>query len=91
MSKKAIKPGTYLLPTPAVLVTCRDSNGKANALTIAWSGVLCSEPPMLSVAIRPSRLSHGIIKETRELVVNVPPRRSCARWTCAASARPRRR
>jgi len=65
-------PSTFMLPTPAVLVTCRDSNGKANVLTLGWTGIICSEPPMLSISIRPSRLSHGIIKATREFTVNMP-------------------
>ena len=73
MSKKQLKPSTFLMPTPAVLVTSRDQLGAANVLTIAWTGILCSEPPMLSISIRPSRLSHGVIKETGEFVVNVPP------------------
>ena len=72
MPKKQLKPSTFMLPTPAVLVTCRDKQGKANVLTIAWTGIVCSEPPMLSVSIRHSRLSYDIIKETREFVVNMP-------------------
>jgi len=63
---------TALYPVPAVVVSCVDSAGKANLITLAWVGTVCSEPPMLSIAIRPGRHSHALIKETREFVVNLP-------------------
>jgi len=66
------KPSTLLYPAPAILVTCATRDGKPNIITIAWAGTVCSEPPMLSIAIRPDRYSHAIIKETRQFVVNVP-------------------
>ena len=66
------KPSTALLPTPVVLVTVADDEGKANMLTIAWVGVVCSLPPMLSVAIRPTRYSHRMATRAREFVVNIP-------------------
>ena len=73
MTKKSLKPSTLLCPAPAVLVTCQDRGGRPNIITLAWAGVVCSDPPMLSVSIRPSRYSHGIIRETGEFVVNIPP------------------
>ena len=70
------KPGTMLNPVPVVLVSCGDfSAGEANVLTVAWAGTVCSEPPMLSVSIRPERHSHAIISRTREFVVNLPTAR----------------
>ena len=72
MKKRSIKPSTFLAPVPAALVTCRDKGGRPNIITIAWTGVVCSDPPMVSISIRPSRYSHGIIKETLEFVVNIP-------------------
>ena len=45
---------------------------KPNIITLAWVGTVCSTPPMLSVAIRPSRHSHGLVNAAREFVVNVP-------------------
>lgn len=59
-------------PTPLALVTCADENGKSNVLTLAWVGIVSSEPPMVSIAIRRGRLSHPIIKSTGEFVLNVP-------------------
>lgn len=71
--KRLWKPSTLLSPVPVVLVSC---GGKLeqpeNLLTVAWAGTVCSTPPMLSISIRPERFSHGIIKATREFVVNVP-------------------
>ena len=66
------KPSTGLLPTPVVLVTVADDEGGANMLTIAWIGTVCSSPPMLSVAIRPTRYSHRLAERAREFVVNIP-------------------
>lgn len=73
MKKRTVNPSTILSPVPAALVTCQDKGGRSNIITIAWTGVVCSAPPMVSISIRPSRYSHGIIKETGEFVVNIPP------------------
>ena len=67
------KPSTALLPTPVVLLSVAGhGKEKANLITLAWVGTVCSSPPMLSVAIRPSRHSHGLVNAAREFVVNVP-------------------
>ena len=71
MEKMAVRPYEALYPVPSVLVSCRDGE-KDNIITIAWIGTICSNPPMLSISIRPSRLSHQIITKTKEFVVNVP-------------------
>ena len=73
MKKRSINPSTFLAPVPATLVTCQDSGGRPNIITVAWAGVVCSDPPMVSISIRPSRYSHGIIKDSGEFVVNIPP------------------
>lgn len=71
--KQSWKPGNVLSPVPAVLVSCGGTRGwKPNLLTIAWIGSICSEPPMLSISVRPERYSHEIIRATGEFVVNVP-------------------
>jgi flavin reductase (DIM6/NTAB) family NADH-FMN oxidoreductase RutF len=71
--KQSWKPGNVLSPVPVVLVSCGGNKGwKTNLITIAWTGSVCSEPPMLSISIRPERYSHEIISSTREFVVNVP-------------------
>ncbi|MRR05381.1 MAG: flavin reductase family protein [Deltaproteobacteria bacterium] len=70
--KKSIKKGTYLFPTPTAMVSCAAEDGVPNIITIAWVGVVCSEPPVLSVSIRPGRYSHGLIKKSGEFVVNIP-------------------
>ena len=72
MPKKSMKPTSALLVTPVVLVTCRDEGAKPNIITLAWVGVANSDPPMISIAIRPQRHSYGIIKRTGEFVANLP-------------------
>lgn len=65
-------PATGLYPTPVTLVTCVDGMGKPNIVTLAWAGVVCSEPPQLGIAVRPSRYSHQLLRRTGEFVVNIP-------------------
>lgn len=60
------------IPTPVVLLTTVATNGKANIITLAWVGIACSEPLIVSAAIRPPRHSHGLLQESGEAVVNIP-------------------
>lgn len=71
--KRERRPTTALLPTPVVLVSVAGEDGQRNMLTIAWTGVVCSSPPMLSVAVRPSRYSYRLLTALRDFVVNIPP------------------
>lgn len=70
--KKELKPGTLLYPVPVALVTCAGKKSGANIITIAWTGIICSDPPMVSISVRPHRHSSNIIKESGEFVINVP-------------------
>jgi flavin reductase (DIM6/NTAB) family NADH-FMN oxidoreductase RutF len=73
VDKKSFKPGNMLAPVPAALVSCGGTDGfKSNIITIAWTGSVCSDPPMLSISVRPERYSYGIIQATQEFVVNIP-------------------
>lgn len=71
MSKQAWKPGNMLYPVPAVMVSCKREGEKANIITIAWTGTINSTPAMVSISVRPERYSHGIIKDTKEFVINL--------------------
>jgi len=71
MAKVTFKPGNMLYPLPAVMVSCQRPGEKPNIITIAWTGTVCSNPPMLSISIRPERYSYDIVKETGEFVVNL--------------------
>jgi flavin reductase (DIM6/NTAB) family NADH-FMN oxidoreductase RutF len=71
MSKIVWKPGTMLYPVPAVLVS--SAYGKErNVFTVSWAGTVCTDPPMLSVSVRPERYSYNLIKKSGEFVVNIP-------------------
>lgn len=72
MAKRESKGDVVLFPVPVVLVTCVDKAGKPNIITLAWAGVVCSEPPMVSISIRPQRYSYGLIKEEKEFSINIP-------------------
>ena len=67
----SLDPCTLLSPVPVVLVSCAGLDGKPNLITIAWAGTVCSDPPMLSISVRKSRLSHGLIESSGEFVVNL--------------------
>jgi len=70
MSKITWKPGTMIAPVPAVLVSCGTIE-KANILTIAWTGIINSDPAMTYISVRPERYSYDIIKEAGEFVINL--------------------
>ena len=71
MGKRQFKPGNMLYPVPAVLVTAADREGNSNIFTVAWAGTICTNPPMLSISVRPERHSYHMIRETGEFVVNL--------------------
>ena len=70
MGKAKWKGGNMLYPLPAVLVASRNAAGKDNICTVAWTGTVCTNPPMLSISLRPSRLSYEYIMETGVFTVN---------------------
>ena len=70
MSKVIWKPGTFINPVPAVMVTCGTME-KSNIVTVAWTGTICSDPAMCYISLRPSRYSYNIIKESGEFVINL--------------------
>lgn len=65
------KPDILLYPSALVLVSC-SHEGKDNIITLAWVSTACFDPPMVSLAIRDTRYSHGLITKSGEFVVNVP-------------------
>ena len=64
------KPGTIEYPLPAVIVSCGDMEN-SNIITVAWTGVICSDPAMVYISVRPSRHSYDMIKQSREFVINL--------------------
>jgi flavin reductase (DIM6/NTAB) family NADH-FMN oxidoreductase RutF len=71
MIKQTWKAGNMLYPLPAVLVSVADKSGAQNIFTVAWTGTICSDPPMVSVSVRPERYSYHMIEETGEFVINL--------------------
>lgn len=71
MAKISFKPGNMLYPLPVVMVSVADRNGNSNIITVAWAGTICSNPPMVSISVRPERYSYHMLKETGEFVINL--------------------
>lgn len=71
-SKRLLSVAPLLCPVPVVLVTCGDIDAEKNAITLAWVGVAASEPPCVTIAVRPTRYSFGLIQRYGDFVVNVP-------------------
>lgn len=71
MGRTSFKPGNMLYPVPAVLISVGNKKGESNLFTVAWTGTVCSDPPMVSVSVRKSRYSYDMIKETGEFVINL--------------------
>ena len=70
MAKAMWKAGTFEYPIPTVMVSCGDME-KSNIITVAWTGILSSDPATVYISVRPSRYSYEIIKETKEFVINL--------------------
>lgn len=75
MAKQVWHGGNMLYPLPAVMVSCASAAGEKNIVTVAWAGTVCTNPPMLSISLRPERHSYGLIRESGEFVVNLVTRR----------------
>ena len=70
MSKVTWKPGTFLYPLPVVMVSCGTME-KSNIITVAWTGILNTNPATVYIAVRPTRYSYHLIKEQGEFVINL--------------------
>ena len=71
MAKVEWKPGNMVYPLPAVMVSCADKDGNSNIITVAWTGTVCTNPPMAYISVRPERHSYQMIRETGEFVINL--------------------
>lgn len=70
MGKVMWKPGTFLYPIPAVLVTSGTME-KSNIMTVAWTGIINTNPAIVYISVRPERYSYQLIQENREFVINL--------------------
>lgn len=70
MKKQKWKPGNMIYPLPAVMVSCGDQ-AKSNIITVAWTGTICTNPPMTYISIRPERYSYNLIKQKGYYVINL--------------------
>ena len=77
MAKQQWKPGNMLYPLPVVMVSVRDGEGKDNIITVAWAGTVCTNPPMVSISVRPERYSYHMLKESGEFVINLTTEELC--------------
>lgn len=77
MAKQQWKPGNMLYPLPAVMVSVRDKSGKDNIITVAWAGTVCTNPPMVSISVRPERYSYHMLEESGEFVINLTTEKLC--------------
>ena len=70
MAKVMWKPGTFLYPLPAVMVSCGDMEN-SNIITVAWTGILNTNPAIIYISVRPTRYSYNLIKKQKEFVINL--------------------
>ena len=89
MSRTEFKPGTMIYPLPAVMVSCGESREEYNIATVAWTGTLCTDPPMCYISLRKTRHSHGIISSTKQFVINLTTESLCRKtdWCGVKSGR----
>ena len=77
MAKQQWKPGNMLYPLPVVMVSVRDLEGNDNIITVAWAGTVCTNPPMVSISVRPERYSYHMLEESRAFVINLTTEQLC--------------
>lgn len=77
MAKQIWKPGNMLYPLPVVMVSVRDKKGNDNIITVAWAGTVCTNPPMVSISVRPDRYSYHMLMESGEFVINLTTEELC--------------
>lgn len=76
MAKQIWKPGNMVYPVPAVMVSTAMPDGShPNIITVAWTGTVCTNPPMAYISVRPERYSYHMLKETKEFVINLTTRK----------------
>lgn len=69
--KRTLKPSSILNPVPVVMVSCGETMDEYNIITVAWTGTVCSTPPMCYISLRQERHSYDIIKRTGHFVINL--------------------
>ena len=74
-----LKPSTMLNPVPVALVSCGEKGNpeNRNIMTVAWAGTVNSDPPMVSISVKKSRYSWGLIHDSGEFVINLTDRAMC--------------
>ena len=70
MAREIWKPGTFIYPIPAVMVTSGNMEN-SNIMTVAWTGIINTNPAMCYISVRPERFSYNLIKESGEFVINL--------------------
>lgn len=71
MEREVWKGGNFVYPVPPALVSCADKEGNTNLITVAWTGTVCTNPPMAYISVRPERHSYKMIRESGEFVINL--------------------
>ena len=89
MDKVDWKPGTMIYPLPAVMVSLGETPDEYTIITIAWTGTLCTDPPLCYISVRPERHSHAILRRTGEFVINLTtvPLAAATDWCGVRSGR----
>lgn len=73
MGKVTLERAAFLAPAPVLLLSSVGEDGSLNVMTVSWAGVACQTPPMVSLALRPERLTYALVRQTGEFVLNIPP------------------
>ena len=84
MSKITWKPGTFEYPIPAVMVSCGNME-KSNIITVAWTGIINTNPAMVYISVRPERYSNRIIRKYKEFVINLTTEELASILKCSKS------
>lgn len=73
--KRSLGPKPVVYPAPVFVIGTFDNSGKANAMTVAWGGICCSQPPCIGISLRKATYTYNNIMVRRSFTVNIPSER----------------
>lgn len=75
--KKSLGAKLLLYPTPVLVVGTYDEKGKPNAMTAAWGGICCSDPPCIAISLRKATYTYGNLMSKKAFTISIPSEKHC--------------
>ena len=69
--KTQLKAKDILFPVPSALVVSGVGDN-SNIITVAWIGIVGSNPPALGISLQKDRYTLSLVRQTKEFTANIP-------------------